>query len=121
MEPRAPTFLAGARALWHSIQQILALPENTRLFTGHDYCPDGREKPLWKAPLRSSAPNIHLTKAKTEEDFVLLRQNRDHEFPMPKLILHSLQVNVRGGRLPEQGKGYLKIPIDALKNAPWEE
>ena len=63
-------------------------------------------------------------KAKTEEDFVALREARDRELPMPKLILHSLQVNIRGGRLPEpegNGKRYLKIPLDALDGAPWDE
>ena len=64
------------------------------------------------------------TKAKTEEEFVALREARDRELPMPKLILHSLQVNIRGGRLPEpesNGKRYLKIPLDALEGAPWDE
>ena len=60
----------------------------------------------------------HLTKAQTEEEFVALRERRDRELPMPKLILHSLQVNIRGGRLPEpeeNGERYLKIPLDALE------
>jgi hypothetical protein len=68
------------------------------------------------------ARNTHLTKAKTEEEFVALREKRDRELPMPKLILHSLQVNIRGGRLPEpeeNGKRYLKIPLDALEGVPW--
>jgi hypothetical protein len=65
-----------------------------------------------------------LTKAKTEEEFVALRESRDRELPMPKLILHSLQVNIQGGRLPKQeenGKRYLKIPLDALEPAPWAD
>lgn len=68
------------------------------------------------------AENTHLTKARHEEEFVALREARDRELPMPKLILHSLQVNIRGGRLPEpenNGQRYLKIPLDALK-APWD-
>ncbi|MDF2975033.1 MAG: fold metallo-hydrolase, partial [Microvirga sp.] len=63
-----------------------------------------------------------LVKAKTEEEFVALREARDRELPMPKLILHSLQVNIRGGRLPEpesNGRRYLRIPLNALPDAPW--
>ena len=115
----------SARALWASIQKIMALPDQTRLFTGHDYCPAGRKKPLWESTVRQQRlENIHLTKAATENAFVALRERRDRELPMPKLILHSLQVNIRGGRLPEQemnGKRYLKIPLDALDAAPWAD
>lgn len=115
----------SARALWASIQRIIALSDETRLFTGHDYCPAGRKKPLWESTVRQQRlENIHLTRAKTEEEFVALRESRDRELPMPKLILHSLQVNIRGGRLPEpeiNGKRYLKIPLDALEGAPWDE
>jgi len=115
----------SARVLWTSIQRIMALPNETRLFTGHDYCPAGRKEPLWKSTVaQQRVGNIHLTKAKTEEQFVALREKRDKELPMPKLILHSLQVNIRGGRLPEaedNGKRYLKLPLDALAGAPWDE
>ncbi len=114
----------SARVLWNSIQRIMALPDETRLFTGHDYCPAGRKKPLWESTVaQQRAENIHLTKARTEQDFVTLREKRDRELPMPKLILPSLQVNIRGGRLPEaeeDGKRYLKIPLNALGNAPWD-
>lgn len=113
----------SARALWKSIQRIIALPDETRLFTGHDYCPGGR-KPAWESTVaQQKAENIHLRKAKTEEAFVALREARDRALPMPKLILHSLQVNIRGGRLPEpedNGKRYLKIPLDALEGAAWD-
>jgi glyoxylase-like metal-dependent hydrolase (beta-lactamase superfamily II) len=112
----------SAKALWASIQRIMALPDETRLFTGHDYCPGGRQ-PQWESTVAGQrARNTHLTKAKTEEEFVALREKRDRELPMPKLILHSLQVNIRGGRLPEpeeNGKRYLKIPLDALEGVPW--
>ena len=114
----------SARGLWRSIQRIMALPDNTRLFTGHDYCPGGR-KPRWESTVaQQRAENIHLTEAKNEEQFVALREKRDRELAMPKLILHSLQVNIRGGHLPEpesNGKRYLKIPLDALDEAPWDE
>jgi glyoxylase-like metal-dependent hydrolase (beta-lactamase superfamily II) len=113
----------SAKVLWNSIQRIMALPDETRLFTGHDYMPGGRE-PHWESTVaQQRAENIHLTKTKTEEEFVALRETRDRELAMPKLILHSLQVNIRGGRLPEpenNGKRYLKIPLDALE-APWDE
>ena len=113
----------NAFELWKSIQRIIALPDATRLFTGHDYCPGGRE-PAWESTVaQQKAENTHLVKAKTEKDFVALREQRDRDLPMPKLILHSLQVNIRGGRLPEpesNGTRYLKIPLDALKGAKWD-
>lgn len=113
----------SARALWRSIERIMALPDETRLFTGHDYRPGGRE-PRWESTVaQQRAENIHLAKVRTEEAFVTLREKRDRELPMPKLILHSLQVNIRGGRLPEpedDGRRYLKIPLDAL-DAPWDD
>src|SRR5437667_12460151 len=106
----------SARALWKSIQRILALPDDTRLFTGHDYCPGGR-KPAWESTVaQQKAENVQLTKARTEEAFISLRELRDKELPLPKLMLHSLQVNIRGGRLPDpedNGKRYLKIPLDS--------
>jgi glyoxylase-like metal-dependent hydrolase (beta-lactamase superfamily II) len=114
----------SARVLWNSIQRIMALPDDTRLFIGHDYCPAGR-KPRWESTVaQQRAENIHLTKAKTEEEFIALRETRDRELAMPKLILHSLQVNIRGGRLPEpesNGRRYLKIPLDALAGAAWDD
>jgi glyoxylase-like metal-dependent hydrolase (beta-lactamase superfamily II) len=112
----------SARALWHSIERIMSLPDETRLFTGHDYMPGGRE-PLWESTVAEQrVKNIHLRRAKTKEEFVALRERRDRELSMPKLILHSLQVNIRGGRLPEpedNGRRYLKIPLDALEGAAW--
>lgn len=114
----------NAHALWASIQRIMALPDGTRLFTGHDYGPDGR-KPAWESTVaRQRAENRHLTEFGTEEAFVQMREARDRELPMPKLILHSLQVNIRGGRLPEpeaNGRRYLKIPLNALEGAAWGE
>jgi glyoxylase-like metal-dependent hydrolase (beta-lactamase superfamily II) len=108
--------------LWRSIQAILALPGDTRLFTGHDYMPGGRE-PEWESTVREQRRrNPHLAGV-VEADFVAMRDRRDSELPMPKLILHSLQVNTRGGRLPEpeaNGQRYLKIPLDALEGAAWE-
>ncbi|MCW4150101.1 MBL fold metallo-hydrolase [Halomonas sp. 18H] len=112
----------SAKALWDSIQQILSLPDHTRLFTGHDYMPDDRE-PQWQSSVAEQrAHNPHLV-GKSQDDYIALRQKRDSELPMPKLILHALQVNTQGGRLPEpeaNGKRYLKIPLDALEGAAWE-
>lgn len=112
----------SAKSLWDSIQQILTLPDDTRLFTGHDYMPNGRG-PEWESSVAEQrANNLHLM-GKNEQDYIALRQKRDSELPMPKLILHALQVNTRGGRLPEpeaNGKRYLKIPLDALAGAAWD-
>lgn len=112
-----------AHQLWRSIQAILALPDDTRLFTGHDYMPDGRE-PEWESTVREQREtNKHLADGVSEAEYTAMRDQRDSELPMPKLILHSLQVNTRGGRLPEpeaNGKRYLKIPLDALEGAAWE-
>lgn len=112
----------SAKRLWASIEEILSLPDDTRLFTGHDYQPDGRE-PLWESTVaEQKRSNPHIA-GKDETAFVALRDARDKTLPMPKLILHALQVNIRGGRLPEpeaNGKRYLKIPLDALAGAAWE-
>ncbi|MDW6022531.1 bifunctional sulfur transferase/dioxygenase Blh [Mesorhizobium sp. BAC0120] len=111
----------SAKALWASIQAILALPDETRLFTGHDYQPGGRN-PRWESTVGDQKrTNPHLAGV-DEASFVRLREARDRTLPMPKLILHALQVNVRGGRLPEpeaNGRRYLKFPLDALGGAAW--
>lgn len=112
-----------AHVLWRSIQRILALPEQTRVFTGHDYMPHGRQ-PAWESTVHQQKHNVHLQTVKTEAEFVVQRQQRDAELPMPKLILQSLQVNICGGRLPEaesNGTRYLKIPLDAFKGVPWKK
>ncbi|MEO9588592.1 MULTISPECIES: MBL fold metallo-hydrolase [Marinobacter] len=110
-----------ARQLWESIQSILSLPDETRLFTGHDYMPGGRD-PEWESTVaEQKRTNKHLTNA-SQSEYVEFRNTRDSELPMPKLILHALQVNTRGGQLPEpeaNGKRYLKIPLDALEGAAW--
>jgi len=112
-----------ARALWRTIQRILALPDDTRLFSGHDYMPGGRA-PAWESDVAGQkARNVHLAQAHTEDEFVAMRQARDAKLPMPKLILHALQVNMAGGRLPEpesNGTRYLKIPLDAFPRAVWD-
>ena len=106
----------NARELWRSVTQILALPEETRLFTGHDYRPKGRH-PRWEATVgEQKRLNNHLHLS--EEDFVAMREKRDRELPLPKLMLPALQVNINGGRLPDpeaNGTRYLKIPLDVFE------
>jgi glyoxylase-like metal-dependent hydrolase (beta-lactamase superfamily II) len=107
----------SAERLWHSIQEIMALPDDTRLFTGHDYMPGGRD-PVWESTVAEQrATNSHLSRCKTQAEFVALREARDKTLPMPRLILHALQININGGRLPEpeaNGRRYLKFPLNAL-------
>ena len=111
-----------ARSLWNSIQRILRLPDETRLFTGHDYRPGGREL-LWQSTVASQkSTNPHVCDC-DEAAFVTLRNARDATLPMPKLILAALQVNIAGGRLPPpeaDGRRYLKIPLDAFPDVRWE-
>jgi glyoxylase-like metal-dependent hydrolase (beta-lactamase superfamily II) len=111
-----------ARSMWRSIQKILALPEETRVFTGHDYQPGDRQA-SWESTVgEQKRKNIHIA-GKDEAAYVKLREERDKKLPMPKLILSALQVNIRAGRLPEpedNSKRYLKIPLDALGGAAWE-
>ncbi|MCX2525390.1 MBL fold metallo-hydrolase [Larsenimonas rhizosphaerae] len=106
----------SASALWDSIQAILALPEQTRLFTGHDYMPDGRA-PRWESTVQEQRnTNVHPLGEQQRDEYIAMRNHRDSDLPMPRLLLHALQVNVRGGRLPapeDNGRRYLKIPLDA--------
>ena len=113
----------NARQLWRTLQRILSLPDETRVFVGHDYMPGGRA-PAWESSVaEQKGSNIHLRTAHNEDEFVALREARDRQLPMPKLILHALQVNIAGGRLPapeDNGRRYLKVPLDAFPNARWE-
>ncbi|MCM2505678.1 MBL fold metallo-hydrolase [Aureimonas altamirensis] len=114
----------SAASLWQSVQDILSLPDAMRLFVGHDYQPDGRE-PRWETTVAEQREtNIHLRQAATEAEFVALREGRDLTLPLPKLMLAALQVNLRGGRLPEPedgGRRFLKIPLDAFPEAAWDQ
>ena len=104
-----------ARQLYRSIQRLLALPPETRIFTGHDYMPGGRE-PRWMSTVAEQRrDNIHLSGGVSEEQFVAKRNERDAKLPLPGLMVDALQVNIRGGRLPEpeaNGISYLKIPLN---------
>ena len=113
----------SASRLYNSIGEILSLPDETRMFVRPDYQPGGRE-PKWETTVaEQKAANSHMSKCATEAEFVAVREARDRTLPMPKLILHALQVNVNGGRLPEpeaNGRRYLKFPLDALPGARWD-
>lgn len=106
-----------SHALYRSIQEILALPEETGVFVGHDYGPDGREPACFSTVREQKIDNIHVGGGVSEADFVALRDKRDATLPLPKLMLHALQVNIRGGRLPEpeaNGVSYLRVPLNAM-------
>ena len=113
----------SAERLWESLQAILALPDETRIFTGHDYQPGGRA-PRWESTVaEQKARNGHIAGV-DKSKFIAMREARDKGLPMPKLILQALQVNIAGGQLPEpesNGRRYLKIPLGALGNAAWGE
>lgn len=104
-----------AAALYRSIQAILTLPGKTRLFVGHDYCHGGRA-PQWESTVaEQKAANIHIKDGISQSEFVKLRTERDKTLPLPDRMLHALQVNLRGGRLPEpesDGHSYFKIPAN---------
>ena len=105
-----------AGQLWDSIQKVLELPDETRLFMCHDYGPNGRDIGWETTVGEERAHNIHLA-GKTREEFIQLRTARDATLAMPRLIIPSLQVNMRGGDLPEadeSGKRFLKVPINGL-------
>ncbi|GAB4392876.1 MAG: MBL fold metallo-hydrolase [Kiloniellaceae bacterium] len=107
-----------ARQLYQSIQKILALPPETRLFLCHDYKAPGRDTYVWETTVADErANNIHVHEGISEDDFVKMRTERDKTLEMPILILPSVQVNMRAGDLPpaeDNGVRYLKIPLDAL-------
>jgi len=107
-----------ARTLYQSIQKILALPDQTRMFVCHDYAPNGREF-LWETTVGAQrANNIHVGHNASEDSFVEMREKRDATLAMPRLIMPSIQVNMRAGHMPaaeENGATYLKVPIQGLK------
>jgi len=106
-----------ARQLFHSIQRILSLPPETRLFMCHDYAPGGREY-AWETTVgEQRETSIHLNDNVSEEDFVKMRTERDAQLSMPGLILPSIQLNIRAGHFPEpddNGISYLKLPLNAV-------
>ncbi|PPC87597.1 MAG: MBL fold metallo-hydrolase [Hyphomicrobium sp.] len=106
-----------AKVLFHSIKRVLELPNEMRLFMCHDYAPGGREIKWETSVAEQKATNIHVHEAVTEDEFVKMRNERDATLGLPKLIIPSIQVNIRGGQLPEpdeSGKRYLKVPVNEL-------
>ena len=106
-----------ARTLYRSIKRVLALPGETRLFMCHDYGPNGREIRWETSVAEQRAHNIHVKDGVTEDQFVATREARDKTLSMPKLIIPSLQVNMKAGELPApdaSGKRFLKVPINGL-------
>ena len=104
-----------SRALYRSIQAILALPDQTGVFVGHDYAPNGREPAFFSTVGEQKAANSHLRGGVSEADFTALRDKRDATLPLPRLMLYALQVNIRGGRLPppdEDGRSFLRVPVN---------
>ncbi|MDV4143597.1 MBL fold metallo-hydrolase [Shimia sp. FJ5] len=104
-----------SKALYSSIQAILALPEETRIFVGHDYAPKGRAAACEATVAEHKAANIHFCEAPSEAAYRAVRDARDATLPLPKLMLAALQVNIRGGRVPEpedNGQSYLKLPLN---------
>ncbi|MEC3860381.1 MBL fold metallo-hydrolase [Mesobacterium sp. TK19101] len=108
----------SAETLYNSIQKILALPDETRIFVGHDYKAPGRDVYAWETTVgEQKAKNIHVGEGKDEGEFIKMRTERDATLAMPKLIIPSLQVNMRAGQMPEpdeHGDVFLKVPVNKL-------
>jgi len=104
--------------LYRSIRKILALPQETRLFMCHDYKAPGRDEYRWETTVAEErAKNVHVHDGISEDEFVAMRKSRDATLGMPRLILPSVQVNMRAGDMPPpeaNGARYLKLPVDAL-------
>lgn len=107
-----------ARMLYRSVRRLMKLPDETRVFLCHDYKAPNRDQYVWETSiLAERTGNVHLHDGVSEDEFVAMRTQRDATLAMPKLILPSLQVNIRGGRLPppeDNGVRYLKLPLDVL-------
>ncbi|MHA7819321.1 MAG: MBL fold metallo-hydrolase [Erythrobacter sp.] len=107
-----------ARQLFRSIRRLLALPDETRVFLCHDYKAPGRDEYAWETSVgQQRRENVHVKDGTSEDEFVAMRTSRDAKLDMPTLILPSVQVNIRGGHLPEpedNGVSYIKIPVNAL-------
>jgi len=108
----------SAETLYSSIQRILSLPDETRIFVGHDYKAPGRDEFAWETTVaEQKAANIHVGTGHAEADFVKMRTERDAQLNVPKLIVPAIQVNMRAGQMPEpdaNGQVYLKVPVNAL-------
>ncbi len=106
-----------ARILYRSVKRLLSLPAKTRLFMCHDYAPGGRDIKWETTVAEQRSHNIHVHDGISEDQFVEMREARDKTLGLPKLIIPSIQVNIRGGHLPEpdeSGKRHLKVPLNEL-------
>lgn len=107
-----------AHALFHSIQRIYELPDDTRIFLNHDYLPKGREECAWQTSVGDQRRiNIHLRDGVDEAEFVAMRTKRDAKLAPPRLMVPSVQVNMRAGEFPHaesNGTRYIKVPVDVL-------
>jgi len=107
-----------AGALYDSIQKILSLPDETRLYMCHDYKAPGRDEFAWQSSVREQRDtNVHINSKVSRDEFITMRKGRDTKLSMPKLILPAIQVNIRGGHLPDPETNavrYLKIPLDTI-------
>src|SRR6056297_456808 len=106
-----------AGELYDSIQKVLSLPDETRLFMCHDYGPNGRDIQWETTVAEEKAHNIHVGGGKTRDEFIKFRTERNAQLDMPRLIIPSLQVNMRAGKLPPadtDGKTFLKVPVNTL-------
>ncbi|MEM1198824.1 MAG: MBL fold metallo-hydrolase [Pseudomonadota bacterium] len=108
----------SAEELYNSVQRIFELPDDTVIFVCHDYKAPGRDEFAWQTTVgEQKAKNIHMGGGVASEDFVKMREERDAKLGMPKLILPSIQVNMRGGHLPpaeDDGNQYLKLPVNRI-------
>ncbi|MBO6527187.1 MBL fold metallo-hydrolase [Erythrobacter sp.] len=110
-----------ARQLYRSIRRLLALPDETRLFLCHDYKAPGREEYKWETTVgEQRRSSVHVNDSVTEDEFVAMREARDETLAVPRLLLPSVQVNIRAGKFPEaqdNGVAYLRIPVKPVREA----
>jgi len=108
----------SAETMFASVQKILSLPDATRIFVGHDYKAPGRDDYAWESTVgEQKAKNVHVGAGKSKDEFVKMRTERDATLGMPKLIIPSLQVNMRAGQMPAEdnrGDVFLKVPVNKL-------
>lgn len=108
----------SAEDMWTSIQKILSLPDTTRIFVAHDYKAEGRDTYAWETTVGAQKRlNKHVGEGHSREDFIRMRKARDAQLAMPKLIIPSLQINMRAGQMPEpedNGTSYLKLPLNGF-------
>jgi glyoxylase-like metal-dependent hydrolase (beta-lactamase superfamily II) len=113
---RADFPLGSAQTLFHSIQRLLSLPKNTKMFVGHDYKAPERDHFAWETTVYEQlSSNVHVNESVSMEEFIKMREARDKTLGMPRLILPAIQINIRAGQLPPEesnGHSYLKIPIN---------